>query len=289
MWLYLLFACLSPTIASSSAFTISLRGRNVTTYLTPTDLGPPNVTDGNNLHLKFDSHFYLAARPLPHSSNSKSDFFVFRPTGHRFSVTVDMRGAGCGCNMAMYLVSMPSAKPGQNHDYYCDANGVGGNWCPEFDLMEANVHGLHSTAHKCDTPWGPSTCVRGSSGSVGFGQGATDYGPNDEPVSTDPFTVDTSRPIRYSAAFGPAPARRTEVTLQNVPFRSKTNASASVTKIIPTTSVMASAFDDGMVLVVSYWASPNMHWLDHPPCPAGPEPMNCPSHVTVSDIRIEAV
>jgi len=31
-----------------------------------------------------------------------------------------------------------SYNPAEKSQYYCDANAVGGNYCPEFDLMEAN-------------------------------------------------------------------------------------------------------------------------------------------------------
>lgn len=46
-----------------------------------------------------------------------------------------------------------NGNPVKGHgDYYCDANMVGGNWCPEFDIMEANTYAWHSTPHKCDNP-----------------------------------------------------------------------------------------------------------------------------------------
>ena len=35
---------------------------------------------------------------------------------------------------------------------YCDANNVGGLYCPEFDLMEANKQSWNAIAHKCDPP-----------------------------------------------------------------------------------------------------------------------------------------
>ena len=39
---------------------------------------------------------------------------------------------------------------GEDGDYYCDANGVGGAACPEFNIMDANKHSWRTTAHHCD-------------------------------------------------------------------------------------------------------------------------------------------
>lgn len=64
--------------------------------------------------------------------------------GGSIAYDVDISKSGCSCNAALYLISMPGkdmdGKPGQggDGDYYCDANNVGGQWCPEFDIMEAN-------------------------------------------------------------------------------------------------------------------------------------------------------
>ena len=69
----------------------------------------------------------------------------FRPNllGGSVSYDVDLSDRNCGCIAAFYLVSMPgknSAGQLWNTDgyYYCDANQVDGNFCPEFDIMEAN-------------------------------------------------------------------------------------------------------------------------------------------------------
>jgi len=36
--------------------------------------------------------------------------------------------------------------------YYCDANEIGGAFCPEFDIMEANIHAYKAVSHHCDAP-----------------------------------------------------------------------------------------------------------------------------------------
>jgi len=71
---------------------------------------------------------------------------------------VDLSEVECGCNAALYTVSMPGVGsnglpfPSDDGMHYCDANEIGGNFCPEFDIMEANIYGYRSVEHTCDTP-----------------------------------------------------------------------------------------------------------------------------------------
>ena len=71
---------------------------------------------------------------------------------------VDLSTVSCGCNAALYVISMPGVGsdglPFESSDgmHYCDAAAVGGNYCPEFDIMEANQYAYRATSHSCDTP-----------------------------------------------------------------------------------------------------------------------------------------
>ena len=58
-----------------------------------------------------------------------------------FSYTVDVSNVGCKCNAAMYFINMPGYENGSPYPadwgvYYCDANNVNGNKCPEYDTFE---------------------------------------------------------------------------------------------------------------------------------------------------------
>jgi len=78
--------------------------------------------------------------------------------GGSVKMGVRLDGMQCGCNAALSMV----AAPGYNMDglpvsnnlgtYYCDANAIGGLYCPELDLMEANKYAFKLTAHKCSDP-----------------------------------------------------------------------------------------------------------------------------------------
>jgi hypothetical protein len=84
----------------------------------------------------------------------------FKPLllGGSFEYDVDLSEAGCGCNAALYMIGMPgygsdgTPFESQNGMYYCDAAAVDGNYCPEFDIMEANTWAYRATSHACNEP-----------------------------------------------------------------------------------------------------------------------------------------
>jgi len=47
-----------------------------------------------------------------------------------------------------------NADSGKYGDYYCDANKVGGEYCPEMDVSEANKYTMATTPHKCTSSQG---------------------------------------------------------------------------------------------------------------------------------------
>lgn len=66
-----------------------------------------------------------------------------------FSFTIDVSQVDCHCNAGAYFVQMPANEGGLAGDYYCDANFVNGNFCPEYDLFEGNRYTMSSTLHTC--------------------------------------------------------------------------------------------------------------------------------------------
>ena len=97
---------------------------------------------------------------------------------------VDLSSVGCGCVTAFYGVLMPGLDKDEQDDpfQYCDANQVGGSYCPEFDIMEANMYGFRGTSHKCDPPTDGifSSCDHSGQCSVDVLRNGTedDYGPS---------------------------------------------------------------------------------------------------------------
>mmetsp|Transcript_11269 Transcript_11269/g.7803 ORF Transcript_11269/g.7803 Transcript_11269/m.7803 type:complete len:113 (+) Transcript_11269:253-591(+) len=97
---------------------------------------------------------------------------MYNLKGKTVAFDVDISSVGCSCNAAFYMVTMPgytswgSPDPSAGGDYYCDANQVGGVWCWEMDIMEANKYVSQTTPHNCRSPSGGyiSDCDRSGCG-----------------------------------------------------------------------------------------------------------------------------
>ena len=131
---------------------------------------------GDTLSLPEGGRVYLSNTP----ELSSEGFYKPALLGGAVEYDVDMSQMECGCIAAFYLVRMPAHDWSGNLDktdgfWYCDANQVDGEYCPEFDIMEANKYAFQTTAHPCSTPYNghyDSNCEHGglTGGSLSGGE-----------------------------------------------------------------------------------------------------------------------
>ena len=74
-------------------------------------------------------------------------------------------------------------------DYYCDANFVNNNYCPEYDLFEGNKHTMVSSLHTCE--FVPPSYFPSCKG--GCGTNAYNINPN-MMCPADRCTINTQKP-----------------------------------------------------------------------------------------------
>ena len=96
----------------------------------------------------YNNRMYLSTA----DASGSSTLLLVNLVGAVLEYDMDMSQVGCGCLTALYTVSMPGLDNNSDPFQYCDANQVGGHWCPEFDIMEANKYAFHVTGHTCDKP-----------------------------------------------------------------------------------------------------------------------------------------
>jgi len=185
-------------------------------------------------------------------------YAAYNLLGRTMRYTVDLNGAGCGCNAAMYLVSMrQNDDPSECSDYYCDANKVCGVPCAEIDIQEANQFSWHSTLH---------TATDRSGVGAGYGGGgenwngprswtSSEYGPDGKCIdTTKPFDVAVSFPVDDQGS----------LTAMNVTLSQQGHScplSMHISKYIGMEE-LSDALSAGMTPVISYWSSDDMLWLD---------------------------
>ena len=136
-----------------SPIEIEVDGEKKTYYIAAPFSGNGNKSD---FEVPSNGRGYIAETPTLDMADPK--FFKPNLLGGSVEWDIDLSNHECGCIAAWYLVKMPG-KDDQGNLWmdtdgygYCDANQVDGNWCPEFDIMEANKFSWASTPHKCDSP-----------------------------------------------------------------------------------------------------------------------------------------
>jgi len=251
-----------------------------------------DVAGGTTLTVHKDSGASFA--DTCHPTWRPEDITQFKLLGRTMRFTVDLSNVGCGCNLAFYMVSAPArdeqgnAIPGDNMlapgNFYCDANMVGGQWCPEMDIMEANTGAFASTPHKCDPPHNGHyfNCDRG-----GCGQNTRDmpnaYGPGPN------FQINTKRPFEVITAFTANGDQMTGMvtTLQQDDHQVKLDHGGCTPEYY---AALSPAMAAGMSIRITYWGNEAsaMAWLDSPPC--GSETCSGVNAglATISNIRLDS-
>merc|ERR1719313_1072449 len=91
-----------------------------------------SLSSGETLNIPFNNRGYFSKS----KTLDPNEFYKPNMLGGSFEYDVDLSQANCGCISTIYLVSMPGKKedgsmqPSEDGMYYCDANQVGGNYCP---------------------------------------------------------------------------------------------------------------------------------------------------------------
>jgi len=261
----------------------------VNTGWTPetTNGGLVDLLPGGVLQARMGGRAYFASG-CTNGIYSNQQYLAVNLIGKTVRYTIDISGAGCGCNAAFYLVSM---RQNDNRsdclDYYCDANSVCGVACDEIDIQEANLFSWHSTLHRFDDKGGFGR---------GYGGGGQDWnGPRDwtqADYGPGGRCIDTSHPFQVMASF--PVDEHGELASLDVKLHQEGGSCSLQLAIDSYTGLprLSRALQAGMTPVVSYWSSDDMGWMDgRGPDEKGPCmvdcPKNCSEAVQFSDFRIE--
>jgi hypothetical protein len=247
------------------------------------------TTTDNRLIIPHNFRSYLVNQCAP--SFSAEIFKSFKLLDGSIRFTVDVSEVGCGCNAAVYLVTMPgynvnqSAEATDCGDYYCDANRVCGVDCPEMDLLESNMYGLQIAPHNCTPIQGKyyPDCDKAGCGLNPNKLSPTAYGPGPT------YTINTLLPFTVTISFP-----TTNQYLSSIhTLLSQNGKSFSFTHNETICGPgylegLTEAFRNGMVLTFSHWGSSGdvMAWLDVPPCDVT-ESCNTSRVAIVSQITIK--
>eukprot|EP00727_Mastigamoeba_balamuthi_P012707 m51a1_g8059 putative hydrolase and peroxidase (564) ;mRNA; f:133040-135191 len=188
-------------------------------------------------------------------------YHSFPLLGSRLSFTVDLSSVHCGCNAAFYLISMPgydyNGNPArsQDGDYYCDANKVGGVYCPEIDLMEANQYAFSVALHKCNAPQNKwySWCDGGGCGK-NFASIGGAYGPGDG------YKINTNRAFTASFEFPESNGQLGNVVARLA--QEGREVSMDFSSCGGYVQDLTAAVRAGMTASLSHWGDGTMDWLD---------------------------
>ena len=221
-------------------------GKEKTLYLTN-----QCSTSGDKIDCPHNGRATLSATP----NLDPSGFYKPKLLGGSVEYDVDLSQMKCGCVAAFYTVALPAiGSNGQPHNtdgyYYCDANNITGEYCPEFDIMEANQYSWRTTPHSCSGS-GPhyDSCDRGGNAVTDLQQKGV-LGPGKK--------IDTHSPFHVKIAFENSSYTLTLTQGSNEDVSTVNNGYIGG---------MAHPLDGNMAFILSSWSSNDgISWLQHGAC-----------------------
>ena len=277
-------AVASTLAVNNGAVRIMINGQPQTKYVLSADWSKSfTQVNGTSITLRGGGRVYLGDSSS--GTLSTNSYYNMPLLGKRLTFDVDMSAVGCNCNGALYFITMPGYNstqqpvPGKDNDYYCDANAVGGTYCPEMDVMEANKYAMASTAHTCQyhAPHYYSSCDGGGCGKNVLDVDMGGFGPRKR--------IDTNRPFTFSVSFFTGRNGRLS-TVTN--YFSQGGQSLKFDACNPDYLQWMGMSLPGIVMSISLWGTGDggMSWLDgksgcHGACNLGA------SRVTFNNIRLD--
>jgi hypothetical protein len=214
---------------------------------------------GDEVQLPYGGRSYLSVTDY----DTPEGFYKPNLLGGSIEYDMDLSQMTCGCIAALYLVRSPAHYDDGSYDstdgfYYCDAQAVGGEYCPEFDIMEANQYAYQTTAHPCYTSYNGhytdncehgGLCIQNSVDNWNH-SGINNYGPGSW------YQIDTTKEFHVKIEFmeenGQFQQSQTTLTQgsNSVAVGCNDDSNHSMTDDL-----------SNMIITLSSWGSPDANWL----------------------------
>jgi len=242
-------------------------------------------------HLR--SRAFFGADTCTAGEYNSNQFANLQLLGRTMHYTVDLSGAGCGCNAQLMLVPMRRKyrKMSRCGDYFCGPaqKNVCGETCHAIRLQDANQHAWSTSVQLENDEHGVA---------VGYGGGFKQNGRRDwnqMQYGIGGACIDTSLPFQVDVSFQskkgmlealrlalwqPGQSCNLTARIDEYSFRGK-NGLEELGKML----------EEGATPVISYWSSPHMQWLDGlgkdgvGPC-VEDNPLSCPRTVRFYDFAM---
>lgn len=261
------------------AWPASLDGEQAGHYVAE-QWGTNNVwAESDGISITGNNRLYMASNNQPPHSWNELSYLQLPLLNRELSFTADLSAVGCGCNAAVYLVSMQGPQNGGSG--YCDITTSPP--CLEIDLLEGNTKAYQASLHTTTGVGIEDSCNKwGCSANVG--KHPTDsYGPHSHIInSSKPFTVqatfrETSWKLANARLGGTARGALFDLTLTQGDDSKRQlhlfDAAHSLGSHSPNGAPLPIPNADlertrdalaghGMALVVSLWTTGDLSWLD---------------------------